>query len=70
LGIRGFTGGLKHRGFLALSLSQLAVEQTFDGTSARRFYGLEAGYQFAARGGFTIMAGLGLGYAGSARNRE
>jgi hypothetical protein len=65
LGIRGFTDGLKHRGFLALSLSQLAVEQTFDGTSARRFYGpgLEAGYQFTARGGFTIMAGLGLGYA-------
>ena len=65
LGLRGFTPGVKHRGFLALSLSQLYVEQRFDGNSARRFYGpgLEAGYQFASRGGFTIMAALGLGYA-------
>ena len=62
LGIRGFTAGLKHRGFLALSLSQLFVEQY---GNSRRFYGpgLEAGYQFASRGGFTIMAALGLGYA-------
>ena len=64
-GIRGFTPGIKHRGFLAVSVSQLYVEQTFDGTSARRFYGpgIEAGYQFTSRGGFTIMAALGLGYA-------
>jgi hypothetical protein len=68
-GIRGFTPGLKHRGFLALSLSQLAVEQTFDGASARRHYGpgIEAGYQFTSRGGFTIVASLGVGYAPGVR---
>jgi hypothetical protein len=64
VGLRGFTNGIKHRGFLALSISQLAVESGFI-ESPRRFYGpgLEAGYQYASRGGFTFMASLGLGYA-------
>jgi hypothetical protein len=64
LGARGFTAGVKHRGFLALSVSQLFVENG-DGEDRRRLYGpgVEAGYQFASRGGFTIMLGLGAGYA-------
>ena len=56
--------GIKHRGFLALSLSQLATE-TGAVENPRRFYGpgLEAGYQYVARGGFTFMVSLGLGWA-------
>ena len=64
VGVRGFTTGVKHRGFLALSVSQLFVESG-GGEDASRLYGpgLEAGYQFASRGGFTFMIGLGAGYA-------
>jgi hypothetical protein len=64
VGLRGFTAGIKHRGFLALSVSQLALESGLV-ENPRRFYGpgLEAGYQYASRGGFTFLASLGLGYA-------
>ena len=64
LGVRGFTTGVKHRGFLALSVSQLFVESGF-GEDQSRLYGpgVEAGYQFASRGGFTAMVGFGVGYA-------
>ena len=63
IGLRGFTTGIKHRGFLALSLSQIAILSSLE--DPRRFYGpgLEAGYQYAARGGFTFMASLGVGWA-------
>jgi hypothetical protein len=63
-GLRGFTRGDKHRAFLEGSLSQLIVESGALGPS-RRLYGpgLQAGYQFVARGGFTVMASVGLGYA-------
>ena len=63
LGARGFTAGVRHRGFLALCVSQLFVEGGTD--DPRRLYGpgLEAGYQFASLGGFTAMVGAGLGYA-------
>jgi hypothetical protein len=63
-GVRGFTAGFKHRGFFTLSVSQLAIESGLV-ENPRRFYGpgLEAGYQYASRGGFTFMASLGLGYA-------
>jgi hypothetical protein len=64
LGLRGFTKGVKHRGFLALCLSQLFVERGFTDDPSRLYGpGLEAGYQFASRGGFTFMIGAGLGYA-------
>ena len=64
IGLRGFTTGIKHRGFLALSLSQLALE-TGAVENPRRFYGpgLEAGYHYVARGGFTFLVSLGLGVA-------
>ncbi|MEA2712260.1 MAG: hypothetical protein QOK27_221 [Gemmatimonadales bacterium] len=63
-GLRGFTRGDKHRAFLEGSLSQLFVESGPLGAD-RRLYGpgLQAGYQFVARGGFTFMASLGAGYA-------
>jgi hypothetical protein len=63
-GLRAFTAGFSHRGFLALSISQLALQSGF-GENPSRFYGpaLETGYQYAAPGGFTFMASLGVGYA-------
>lgn len=64
LGVRGFTTGRKHRGFLALSVSQIFVESGFNEDPDRLYGpGVEAGYQFASRGGFTFMVGAGLGYA-------
>jgi hypothetical protein len=71
VGLRGLTTGIKHRGFLALSVSQLAIKSGFV-EQHRRFYGpgLEAGYQFVSRGGFTFMASLGLGYASGVPDGE
>jgi hypothetical protein len=64
LGVRGFTTGVKHRGFLALCVSQIFVESGFSEDPGRLYGpGVEVGYQFASRGGFTLMAGVGLGYA-------
>ena len=63
-GLRGYTAGFKHRGFLEASVSQIFTE-VIGIEPGRRLYGpgLAAGYQFASRGGFTLMASLGLGYA-------
>ena len=63
-GVRGFTPGYKHRGFLELSVSQLVLVSG-PGEEHRRLYGpgLQAGYQFVSAGGFTFMLSLGLGYA-------
>jgi hypothetical protein len=63
-GLRGYTAGVKHRGFLEASVSQIFIE-VIGLEPGRRLYGpgLAAGYQFASRGGFTIMTSLGLGYA-------
>jgi len=63
-GVRGFTSGYKHRGFLELSISQLVLV-TGAPNDQRRLYGpgLQAGYHFVSSGGFTLMLSLGLGYA-------
>jgi hypothetical protein len=63
-GLRGYTAGFKHRGFLEVSVSQIFT-QSHAVELGRRLYGpgLAAGYQYAARGGFTLMTSLGLGYA-------
>jgi hypothetical protein len=63
-GLRGYTPGFKHRGFLEASVSQLFTEAN-GLEEGRRLYGpgLAAGYHYAARGGFTLMTSLGLGYA-------
>ena len=65
-GVRGFTGGFRHRGFLELSFSQLVLVRSF-GDDKRRIYGpgLQGGYQWAAAGGFTAMVSIGVGYAPS-----
>jgi hypothetical protein len=59
-GLRGFTGGHTHRGFLELSVSQIAVGY---GEHVRLYGpGLQAGWQYVTRGGFTVMASGGVGY--------
>ena len=65
-GVRGYTGGYRHRGFLELSVSQLVLFRGFD-DDGQRIYGpgLQGGYQYAAAGGFTAMVSAGLGYAPS-----
>jgi len=70
-GVRAYAGGYRHRGFLELSLSQLVLERSF-GDDKRRLYGpgLQAGYQWAASRGFTLMVSLGVGYAPSVREGE
>lgn len=63
-GVRGFTPGYKHRGFLELSLSQLVLVSGPPEVRGRLYGpGLQAGYQFVSAGGFTLMVSLGLGYA-------
>ena len=63
-GLRGYTAGFKHRGFLEASVSQIFTEVR-GLEPGRRLYGpgLAAGYQFVSRGGFTVMTSLGIGYA-------
>ena len=63
-GLRGYTAGFKHRGFLEASVGQIFTEVNAL-EPGRRLYGpgLAAGYQYASRGGFTLMTSLGLGYA-------
>jgi hypothetical protein len=63
-GLRGYTAGFKHRGFLEASVSQIFTEVNAL-EPGRRLYGpgIAAGYHFVSRGGFTLMTSLGLGYA-------
>ena len=65
LGVRGFTPGLKHRGFLEASACQVLTVSSFIEEERARLYGpcLQAGYHFAARGGFTALVSLGVGFA-------
>ena len=62
-GVRGYTAGLKHRGFAEASVCQVATLSSQDHPT--RFYGPcgQLGYQFASRGGFTALLSLGVGYA-------
>ncbi len=70
-GLRGYTGGRRHRAFVELGISQVAVEvdRAFqqNGTireDGRRLYGpgLQLGYQYMAHRGFTAMVSTGVGY--------
>ena len=66
-GLRGYTRGSRHRGFLEISVSQIALESAVIGASAdasKQLYGpgLQAGYQYAALSGFTLMGSFGVGY--------
>jgi len=62
-GLRGYTPGFKHRGFLEVSVSQIFTETDSLETGGLYGPGLAAGYQYASRGGFTLMTSLGVGYA-------
>lgn len=65
-GLRGYTPGLKHRGFAEASVCQIFIERRFGLSEENsRLYGpcVQAGYQFASRGGFTAMISFGVGYA-------
>jgi hypothetical protein len=67
-GLRGYTRGNRHRGFLEISVSEIALESAVMGASAvasKQLYGpgLQAGYQYSALSGFTLMGSFGVGYA-------
>ena len=57
--LRGYTPGQHHRGFLELSISQVSTSPL----TGKRLYGpgLQVGYQFVARSGFTALASWGAG---------
>lgn len=65
-GIRVFTGGPRHRGYLELSVSQIGIEAPGgvypDG---RRLYGpgFQGGYEYSTPQGVTFVASLGIGRA-------
>ena len=73
-GLRAYTGDgeSRHRAFVELAASQIAIQNTYrrnaDGfgqvADSQRLYGpaLSGGYRFTARGGFTLIASLGVGY--------
>ncbi len=64
VGVRGFTPGLRHRGFLEISITQIAIQTLPGGESSRHFGpGVQAGYQFSAVAGFTFLVSFGIGYA-------
>ncbi len=67
-GARLFTPGRTHRAFLEGSVSQIATEVwTIDGEKypgSRRYGpGVQVGYQYVSRGGFTALLSAGIGYA-------
>lgn len=77
-GVRAYTPGIKHRGFVELSLSQVAiggltsvlVEDVVPPIfvlvkESERHYGpgIQAGYQYVTAGGFTFVVSAGFGYA-------
>ena len=71
--VRGFTAGIKHRGFLELSVSPLELEWTevptlpigvvFTDVTNHYGPGLSVGYHYTAAGGFTVWVAGGVGYA-------
>jgi hypothetical protein len=60
--MRGFVGS-RHRGFLELSYSLLAISCTFAGGDFERHYGpgLSLGYRYTGSDGFTFTAAGGVG---------
>jgi hypothetical protein len=60
--LRGFIG-TRHRGFLELSYSLLAISCSFGTDEIDRHYGpgLSAGYRYIGSDGFTFTFGLGVG---------
>ncbi len=63
VGVRGFTSGLRHRGFLEISVTQVGIQTGPQGSSRHYGPGIQAGYQFSAVAGFTFMVSFGVAYA-------
>ncbi|HEY7187038.1 MAG TPA: hypothetical protein VH436_10845 [Vicinamibacterales bacterium] len=65
-GLRVYTNGARQRVFLEVSDSAVAVQKKC-GANCHAFYGpgVQAGYQFAARRGFTAVGSAGYGYTPS-----
>jgi hypothetical protein len=68
-GARGFTRGLTHRGFVEVSVSQVATEtvrliETDEIIDGSRLYGpgVQIGYQYASGGGLTGLLSAGVGF--------
>jgi len=63
-GLRGSTPGLKHRGFLELSVARIEIDSGCF-TVCSRYYGpsLQVGYQCVSRRAFTLALSAGAGYA-------
>jgi len=64
--LRGFIGG-RHRGFLELSYSLLAIScAALDGVEMDRDYGpgISLGYRYIGSDGFTFTGGAGIGDSG------
>lgn len=57
-GARAYTDGLHHRLFLEASFRQVGVGQG----ELLHGPGLQAGYQYASDGGFTLLVSAGVGY--------
>jgi len=65
-GVRGFTHGVTHRGYLELSVSQIGIEAPGNAyPHGRRLYGpgVQVGYEYLARRGLTLVGSLGIGCA-------
>ena len=78
-GVRAYTLGIKHRGFVELSFSQLVIKGATLALvrdpvgvvsfvvveEGERHYGpgIQAGYQYVTAGGFTFLVSAGVGYA-------
>ena len=61
-GVRGYTRGFVHRGFVELSVSQLFIDSSRTrGVYHRYGPGVQWGYQFVSTGGFTFHLSLGAG---------
>ena len=63
-GVRAYTSGVTHRVFLEGSVSMISVlTACFD--ACERYYGpgVQGGYQFVSRRGWTALASIGVGYA-------
>lgn len=67
VGARRYFSSRPHQGYVGLALAQLVTvwEESPFGERSDRLYGpaLMGGYQYTAGSGFTVLAGLGVGYA-------
>ena len=74
-GLRVYTGGRIHRGFLEVAYSPLGYETAFEGfpqDQLRLMYGpsVQAGWQMTRPGGFTLVLSAGVGHARATDNVE